>query len=174
MLKSALVIGFGVTAMALASGAHAKPMAPEGPTADFITKAAQSDEFERREGRLVATHGHSLAVKKFGVEMVTAHSRTTMALKSAIHHAHMSVPPKPELTDDQAHMLADLKGMHGAAFDKAYIDQQIKAHQDTLHAVEDYAQNGTPGPIQDAAKKTAPIVQHHLDMAKQIQARLGS
>jgi len=167
------VIGCSALALMVAAGAQAKPM-PQGATADFVTKAARSDEFERREGRLVATHGHNLAVKKFGAEMVVAHSQTTMALKSAIRRAHLSPPPKPELTGDQAHMLTQLKGLHGDAFDKAYIDQQVKAHEDTLAVVQAYAQSGAPGPIQGAAKKTVPIVQHHLEMAKDIQSHIGA
>ncbi len=172
MIKSASIFGAGL-ALLFAASAHAAPP-PQGPTADFVTKAAQSDEFERREGRLVATHGHSLAVKKFGAEMVVAHSKTTMALKSAIRRAHLAPPPKPDLTDDQAHMIAELKALHGAAFDKAYIDQQVKAHEDTLAVMQGYAQGGPAGPIEVAAKKTVPLVQHHLDMAKDIQTHLGA
>jgi putative membrane protein len=164
----------GALALGLASGAQGRDLPPQGPTADFVTKAAQSDEFERREGRMAAIHAHSLAVKKFALDMVAAHSKTTMALKSAIRHAHLAVPPKPPLTDAQTQMMADLKGLHGPAFDKAYMDQQVKAHEDALSAMQGYAQNGAPGPIRDAAQKTAPLVQHHLDMAKAIEGKMGA
>jgi putative membrane protein len=175
VFKRTITCGISALALGFAANAYARDMPPlQGPTADFVTKAAQSDEFERREGRMAALHGHSMTVKKFGMEMVTAHSKTTMALKSAIHHAHMAPPPKPDLTGPQTQMMADLKGLHGAAFDKAYIDQQVKAHEETLGVMQGYAQGGEPGPIRDAAQKTVPLVQHHLDMAKDIQGKLGA
>jgi len=171
MIKS-MVIGCSALALMFAAHVQAAP-APQGPTADFVTKAAQTDEFERREGRLAETHAHSPAVKKFGSEMVAAHTQTTKALKSAIRRAHLAPPPKPDLTPDQSQMLAQIDSLHGDAFDKAYIDQQVKAHEDALGVMQDYATNGAPGPIQAAAKKTVPIVQHHLDMAKDIQSHIG-
>lgn len=175
----------GIAAIGLAGAVNAQPMnnAMSGPmhgagmgdgaTADFITKAAQSDEFERREGRLAEMRAHNSHVKHFAAMMVTAHTKTTEGLKAAIRQAGMTPPPPPALTDDQTRMMADLKGMHGRNFDKAYIDQQVQAHQDTLAVVQGYAQNGHAGPIHDAAQKTAPLVQRHLDMAKDIQSHMG-
>ena len=141
--------------------------------ADFITKAAQSDEFERREGRLAESRGHDSHVKHFAHMMVKAHTKTTKDLKEAIRTAGMTPPPKPPLSDDQTQMLASLKAMHGHDFDKTYIDQQGQAHHMTLDAMKSYAQTGRPGPIRDAAANTAPLVQSHLDMARDIQGHVG-
>jgi len=169
------------------SGAMRSGMQPGGPmqpgpmqpgmmgdhTMDFVTKAAQSDEFEKSEGLLAERRSHNPHVKKFAAMMVSAHTKTTMGLKVAIHKAGMPVPPPPALTDEQMHMMSDLKSTHGPDFDKTYIDQQVQAHQMTLDVMQGYAQNGRPGPIKDAAIKTAPLVQHHLDMAKEIQGHIG-
>jgi putative membrane protein len=102
--------------------------------------------------------------------MVTAHTRTTQALEAAIRRAGMTPPPPPGLTDDQSRMIADLRAAHGDQFDKVYVDQQIRAHQDALGLMQGFAQTGQPGPIRDAAAKTAPLVQHHLDMATALQS----
>jgi putative membrane protein len=185
----------GVAALSLAAAADAQPMnrsgAMQGPgqmngagamhgdsaiggqTTDFITKAAQSDEFERREGRLAEQRSHNPHVKKFAAMMVSDHTKTTEGLKTAIRQAGMTPPPPPVLRDDQVRMMDDLKGMHGRDFDKAYIDQQVQAHQDALTVMQTYAQNGRPGPIRNAAAKTARLVQRHLDIAREIQRHLG-
>ena len=152
---------------------HGPGMAGDGMTADFITKAAQSDEFERREGRLAEMRGHDPHVKHFARMMVSAHTKTTHDLKKAIHMAGMTPPPKPPLSDDQMQMMASLKSMHGRDFDKTYMDQQVQAHQMALDTMQGYAQNGHAGPIHDAAASTVPIVQSHLDMAKDIQSHMG-
>jgi putative membrane protein len=183
-----VILAAGAASLCLAAAAQARPangsmqsgepmqasgQMEGGMTADFIKKAARSDEFERQEGRLAETRAHNPQVRKFAAMMVSAHTKTTEGLKAAIRKAGMTPPPPPPLTDDQMHMMADLKGMHGADFDKTYIDQQVQAHQETLGVVQGYADNGQPGPIKMAAEKTVPIVQHHLELAKGLQSHMG-
>jgi putative membrane protein len=141
-------------------------------TLDFITKASQSDLFEIHEGRLAAQRSHNPHIRRFASLMVSAHTKTTQGLKAAIRRSGLAPPPPPMLTDDQRRMMDDLKAAHGPDFDKTYIDQQVQAHQMTLNVVQAYVQTGRPGPIHDAAEATLPIVQHHLDMARDIQAHL--
>jgi putative membrane protein len=105
--------------------------------------------------------------------MVRAHTQTTVALKSAVRRARMPPPPAPRLNGDQMRMLGQLQHLRGPGFDKVYIDQQVQAHQDALQLMDSYAQAGAPGPIRDAAQKTAPLVQHHLDMARDLQSHVS-
>jgi putative membrane protein len=90
----------------------------------------------------------------------------------AIARSHMPPPPPPRLSDDQRRMIGQLSATRGRMFDRTYMDQQVQAHQDAQQAIGGFAKGGPPGPIRDAAAKTLPIVQHHLDMAKQLQGRL--
>jgi putative membrane protein len=149
------------------------PMGGERMTMDFITQAAQSDEFERREGRLAQQRSRDPHVRSFASMMVRAHTMTTMNLKKAIRRAGMTPPPPPALTSDQMRMISDLSSIRGRGFDKTYVDQQVQAHQMTLGLMQNFAQNGRPGPIRDAAAATAPIVQRHLDMARDMQGHMG-
>lgn len=139
------------------------------PTPDFIKAAAQTDKFERDEGRLAETQAGSTKVKDFGREMVAAHTKTTAALKAAIAKAGLPPPAPPTLTQEQASNLATLRGLHGAAFDKAYIAQQIQAHQTALGVMQAYAASGDNAVIRKAAADTVPIVQSHLGMAQQLK-----
>lgn len=165
----------GAVALAFAASVQAQPVngGHGDATMDFITRAAQSDAFERQEGRLAERRAHSPAVRRFAAEMVAAHTQTTADLKMAIRRAHLPPPPPPVLTPEQSQRLADLQGRHGGDFDKTYIEQQVSAHQDALGLMQGYAQSGPPGPVHDAAAKTAPLVQHHLDMAKGLQGHMG-
>jgi putative membrane protein len=148
-------------------------MSGDQMTTDFVTKAAQSDEFERREARLAEMRADNPKVKQFAAKMLHAHTETTLHLKSAIRKTGETPPPPPPLDDAQMKMMADLKGLHGPDFDKTYMDQQVQAHQEALGLMQTYAQNGQPGPIRNAAAKTVSVVQSHLDMAKDIQSHMG-
>ncbi len=66
----------GLAASALVATVHAQPA---DPTHDFITKAAQTDAFERREGRLAEQRAISRDVRAFAAEMVSVHTRLTYA-----------------------------------------------------------------------------------------------
>ena len=139
------------------------------PTGEFVKAAAQTDEFERQEGRLAAREGASPRVRDFGQMMVTDHTRTTEALKAALKKAGLSVPPPPALSERQTQDLGALRGLHGAAFDKAYLTQQIAAHQAALGVMQGYAASGENPVLRQAAANTVPVVRHHLEMAQQIQ-----
>jgi putative membrane protein len=170
---STLILAFAIGGAGHAQPTSGPPAAEAGNpmTMAFITKASQTDDFERREGRLALARSHNPAVRAFAQWMVTAHTKTTMALKAAIQRAGMPPPPPPALTSDQMSMMADLRAAHGAAFDKLYIDQQVQAHQMARGVVQNYAHDGPPGPIRDVAIKTVPIIQSHLDRATRLQSQ---
>ena len=172
MSRSLFLVGAAALSLAASSALASGPGA-DPATLDFIAKASQSDAFERAEGRLAEHRTHDRHVRMFAAEMVKAHTKTTAGLKAAIHHAGLTPAPAPTMTDAQTHMIADLSKLHGRDFDKTYIDQQVQAHQDTLGAVQGYAQNGPAGPVHDAAQKVQPLVEHHLEMAKELQSHMG-
>jgi putative membrane protein len=143
------------------------------PTQAFVTAAAQSDEFERQEGRLAARQASAPRVRAFGRMMVIDHTRTTAALKVALRRAHLPPPAPPVLTPNQARKIALLRGLHGDRFDQAFIGQQVDAHQAALSILQEYAVAGDNSVIQKAAAGTVPLVRRHLDMARRIQAGAG-
>jgi putative membrane protein len=71
--------------------------------------------------------------------------------------------------------LAALKKLKGAAFDKAYIDQEVTAHEQVLSTINDKlipsAQNAE---LKALLEKVAPVIQAHLDHAKELQGKLSA
>jgi predicted outer membrane protein len=65
----------------------------------------------------------------------------------------------------------ELQQKQGADFDKCYIGSQIGAHMQMLSALEVLGQQG-PEQIQQVAQKAQPIVQQHLDHAKELAKQL--
>ncbi len=174
MLKTLLLSALMAGGVAVA--AHAQP-AMDRATHDFVAAAAQSDDFERVEGRLAETQGKSPDVRKFAAEMVRAHTQTTEGLKAAIRKAGFALPPPPVLSGDQTRMISDLRGRHGGDFDHAYHASQqlcMRARDRRCSSIQGYAQNGHPGPIRDAARQAKPLVQRHIDMIHHVQAHIGA
>ena len=176
MLRSTMM--GAALAVTLASAALAQsdmPPPPTGgpiPTTDFLKAAAQSDEFEIQEGQMAQSMASSGQVKTFGARMVKDHSMTTDNLQKAIMKAGMTPPPSPPLRPDQLQMISALRTMSGKDFDKAYVDQQVMAHQQALAVQSTYSKSGDVPAIRAAAAKTAPLVQDHLNMLRDMQASM--
>jgi putative membrane protein len=61
----------------------------------------------------------------------------------------------------------ELQSKSGADFDHCYVGSQIAAHMQMLAALEVLSEEG-PGQVKQAAEDAKPIVQQHLDHAKQL------
>jgi putative membrane protein len=84
--------------------------------------------------------------------------------------------PAGDQSEAQAKMELDsLNAMpKGKAWDKAYIDYEVNYHQQLMQTATkalDAAQNQE---LKDLIKKAAPVVQKHLDRAKQVQQKLNT
>jgi putative membrane protein len=70
--------------------------------------------------------------------------------------------------------LARLKGMSGAAFDKAYVDNEVAYHEKVIGAVTTTLIPNTKNPeLKSLLESAGPIFQSHLEHAKHLQASLG-
>jgi putative membrane protein len=70
--------------------------------------------------------------------------------------------------------LAHLKTLSGAAFDKAYIDQEVTYHELVLNAVDKtLIPNAQNAELKALLVKVRPAFVAHLEHAKQIQATLA-
>lgn len=143
--------------------------APSGQA--FADTAARSDAFEIAAAKLALTNASSARIKAFASDMIKAHTASTAKIKAAAATASPAITPDPTLTGEQNDDLADLGKLKGAAFDKAYIDGQIDAHEDALKLMETFASDGDVAPLKTAAGEIAPVVKGHLDMAKALEIR---
>jgi predicted outer membrane protein len=53
------------------------------------------------------------------------------------------------------------------------MTQQVNAHVSALVTQQTYAASGDNGDLKAAAKSAVPLIQRHLEMAKQLKASLG-
>jgi putative membrane protein len=134
-------------------------------TTDFVTEAAQSDMFEIQSSKLAATKTQG-AVQTFANQMVTDHTKTTGDLKSMAPSAHAKLPP--EMASSQQKMLDKLKGLKGDDFSKQYVSDQASAHKSAVSLFERYGKGGDNEKLKAWATQTLPTLQHHLDMANDL------
>lgn len=152
---------------ALSAAVDAVTPTPTGQ--EFADKAARSDAFEIAAAKLALDNAASPKVKSFAHEMIAAHTASTEKIKAAAKRATAAITPDATLTDSEKTRLEDLGKLKGADFDTSYLAGQVDAHKAALALMKDYAKHGDVASLKDAATAIVPIVQKHLDKAKELK-----
>lgn len=161
-------------ALALAACARTPPPAPpdlNNPllAPGFLAQAASGDQFEIQSSQLAETASQNAGVRNFANVMISDHTRLGQAIAAAAASARLQ-PPPPTLLPAQQQMLDQLRAAGtGTAFDMAYQQAQIQAHQGALTLMQNYATSGDVPALRTAAAQAVPTVQSHLAMAQALQ-----
>ena len=132
----------------------------------YVEMAAASDLYEIRSGQIAQSRAQSQAVRDFARMLIDHHTMTTQQLTAAASAA--GTPPTPDLMPMQERMIAELEGASGAGFDQVFIRQQVQAHEMALALHSNYASNGDTPALRTVASAAVPIIQQHLDRARQL------
>ena len=90
----------------------------------------------------------------------------------------LNVTPEESLTSkslkaDGVKMLAKLRKLSGAEFDKAYIDNEVTYHEAVIKAVDEtLIPNAKNAELKALLESGKPIFVSHLDHAKEVQTSL--
>lgn len=137
--------------------------------ATFMTMAARGGMAEVQLGQLAQTNGSSAAVKRFGERMVREHGEANQALMALAQRKQITPPDTAGAENQQVY--DELSRLRGRAFDRAYAQAMVQAHQRDLQAYQEEAQNGTDEEVRAFAARHVPILQEHLRMAQQLPQR---
>jgi putative membrane protein len=168
MKNKTFVLTMAIAAALCAPGAVAfakdKDVKAGGIDAAFIKKAANGGMTEVELGKIAVEKGESQEVKDFGNQMVKDHSKAGDQLKEVA--AKMSVEV-PEKVDAKHQMLIDkMSAMSGAAFDKAYVKEMIKAHEKDIADFEKAEKELKNADLKKFIEETLPTMKEHLEMIK--------
>jgi putative membrane protein len=133
----------------------------------FVDTLAASDMFEIAAAKLARDLGKSDKVKAFAAMMVKDHTASSDKLKAAVAEAGDTLTVAPALTPLQQGDLDQLRGA-GDNFDAMYAQQQLHAHEAALALLQAQAQSGTVEQLKTFASETTPVVEDHLERARQL------
>jgi putative membrane protein len=169
----ALALGTALTSSSFAQSVSEKTgvnsalgIAPK--TEDFVKEAATSDMLEIEAAKIAQQKGDD-EEKKFAGQMITDHTKTSSELKGIVP-ADMKSAISATLDDASQKKLDKLRGAKPEDFASDYDPMQVSAHKDAVSLFERYAKGGDNEKLKDWAGKTLPALQHHLEMAQQMDA----
>lgn len=135
-------------------------------TEDFIKEAAMSDLLEIEAAKIAQQKGNA-EEKKFAEMMIADHTKTSNELKSMVPAALTAAIPTA-LDDASQKKLAKLRDAKPDDFAAEYDPMQVSAHKDATSLFERYGKSGDDAKLQEWAAKTLPALQHHLQMAEDL------
>jgi putative membrane protein len=138
--------------------------------ASFAVKAASGGMMEVELGNLAMTNGSTQQVKDFGQSMVADHSKANEELKALAASKNISLPTMPNA--DMQKKIDDLKQKQGRDFDNAYIDLMVDDHNEDIDDFQKEGDKGNDADLKSWAAGKVPVLQHHLQMAKDAQNAL--
>jgi putative membrane protein len=136
--------------------------------AQFMTMAAMSDLFEIQSSELALENAQSDAVKQFAQQMINDHTANTQKLMQVVQAGGGQMEAPTELDERHQQIMEQLEGASGDQFDAAYIDAQVRAHQEAVALMTSYSQGGDNEALQQFAAQALPVVQMHLEMVQRM------
>jgi putative membrane protein len=162
-------------AVALVPASTALAQSPNDAQIASIVVTANQVDIDA--GKLAASKTSNADVKTFAQQMVTDHTGVNKQATELV--TRLKVTPEDNATIQSLKTggdanLATLKGLSGAAFDKAYVDHEVAYHQAVLDAVDKVLiPSASNADLKALLVKVRPAFVAHLEHAKHVQASLG-
>lgn len=137
----------------------------------FMVTATQNNLAEIDVARLALTQSASDSIKAFAQMMIDDHTAAQTELASLAQQKGVTLPDSTDATHrtfKQRLMLVS-----GNSFDSAYIQSQVKDHEQTIALFQAEVTNGTDVQVKDYANKLLPKLQMHLQHAQNLAGNMG-
>jgi putative membrane protein len=141
-----------------------------GQDMKFMREMTQANLAEVQAGKMAASKASSDEVKKYGKHMVDDHSKALSENRSLAKAKGLQAPSQPAKKHQEA--MKKLEKEKGESFDKAFMQQMVKDHEDALKLHQDAAKSAKDPQLKAAAEKAVPVIQKHLEEAKSIHSSL--
>jgi putative membrane protein len=173
-MKKSLIVSAMAFAFTSFGVSAAQPAAPND--AEIAAIVVTANQVDIDAGKLAESRSANKEVKAFAQRMVTDHTGVN---KSAVELVtKLKVKPEENATSKALKSGGDdtlkrLKGLKGAEFDKAYVDNEVTYHQSVLDAVD---KTLIPSAKNEELKallvKVRPAFVAHLEHARHLQSSL--
>ncbi|MGI9107891.1 MAG: DUF4142 domain-containing protein [Pyrinomonadaceae bacterium] len=137
----------------------------------FVMMAAMGGMAEVEMARVALTKASSDSVKQYAQKMIDDHTKANEELMGIATSKGINVAPAPD-AKMQA-MMMKMEKLSGAEFDREYIKNAgNKDHMKMEKLFRDESAKGKDADLKAFAAKTLPVVQMHLQMARDLHNQM--
>lgn len=134
--------------------------------AAFLDGMARAGIEEVAFGQLARSEGTRASTRDYGFRMVNSHTTINQELTRLAAAKHINVPLAIDLAHHQRYVA--LEALHGRAFDRTYLDEQVTHHAMMLALLRAEAAHGTDPGVRAFARRTEPTIERHLKLAEHL------
>jgi len=164
-----------IAASSLAAAAGAQGKGPSDPQIAGVVVAANQIDIDA--GKIAKSRSKNKEVQEFAQRMITDHTAVNKQASDLVKKLKV----KPEESDTSRALKSAAKdtaqkqkALKGAAFDKAYADNEVAYHQQVLDAIDKVLiPNASNAELKGLLQKVRPAIAAHLDHAKMMASSLG-
>jgi putative membrane protein len=126
---------------------------------------------EYQAAQLALQRSQNQNVRNFAEKMIADHTYMQGTLNQ-IAQMHPRVPLPQTLTEQDPERLAQLAGISGPAFDRAYVNTMAQANAAMINELNSQITYGWDQHISAWVQNTRPILLQHSEIAQQVLASL--
>jgi putative membrane protein len=132
----------------------------------FVRKALQGGMTEVQLGQLALQKSNNDDVKQFAQKMIDDHTKLGDEMKQVGQQMGIRAPDSPSSKDKSA--MAKMQALNGDEFDKAYIKDMVKDHQQDAKDFKQEAQTTTNPALKSVVVQGQQVIDEHLQLIQQI------
>jgi putative membrane protein len=137
--------------------------------ANFVNTVGMGGHAEVQFGQVAQAQATRTEVRAFAAQMVSDHTAAGNELAALAQQKQMTPPSDMDLNHKAKY--DQLSKISGSEFDRVYIQGQVEDHTAVVNAFQTEITSGTDADVKAFAQKYLPTVQHHLEMARVLQAQ---
>lgn len=137
---------------------------------DFVDEVSAGSIAEIENAKLALEKSTSADVRTFAQKMITDHTAVKTELAAIASKKNLKLSTDEQLIAKAKKLALE---MRDDSFDKAYAENQVTAHENTIKLFE-RASISDDAEIAAFAKKTLPTLKEHLTLAKNLHSSTKS
>jgi putative membrane protein len=150
----------------------------EATPAAILSQMNVANTMEIQLSRMASKQATSPAVKRIATQLVTDHSKNRQEVTALAKKLNVSLTPAAGgdvSAGDSAAMPAELQGVSGAEFDRAFVQHQVQLHQNNIQKIQSQTLPAVQEPqVKAYLQKTLKEMQGHLATLEKTEQQLSS
>jgi putative membrane protein len=169
-----------IAAVLFASALHPSIVKAQGTAAptdpQIVGIVETADDIDINYAKLALSKARDKQVRDFAQQMITDHSavqKSVINLASQLNVTPADSPTSDSLKAQAQQTLEELRGLKGKAFEKSYVDNEVRYHEAVINATKTVlipsAQNAE---LKSALQGAEPLFEGHLAHAERVQSAI--
>jgi putative membrane protein len=142
---------------------------------DIAAVVLAANSSDSANGALAVTRTRNAAVREFAQRLVRDHGQANQRAKALATRLNVTPVETEKVRDmnrDAADKRRELQEKSAEEFDRAFLDHEVDAHQNTLETLDRLIPAADNADLRQLLTQARTTVQSHLDQARQLQQTL--